>query len=102
MLLPGSSPPRPHSGRASFASALDLASSTNPHLRALFRRNLPAALNTATQMPLTQIEVSVKATGYGATCRTDSADVKNIAHGEQSDCLFDQAGFWLKKANSKL
>jgi hypothetical protein len=34
------------------------------------------------------MEVAVKATGYVGACRTNSADVKNIAHDEQPDCLF--------------
>jgi hypothetical protein len=34
------------------------------------------------------MEVAVKATGYAAIFRTNSADVKNIAYDEQSDCLF--------------
>ena len=33
------------------------------------------------------MEASVKAIGYGGFFRTNSADVKNIAHGEQSHCL---------------
>jgi hypothetical protein len=34
------------------------------------------------------MEVSVKAMGYVETCGTNSADVKNIAHEEQSDLSF--------------
>jgi hypothetical protein len=36
------------------------------------------------------MEASVKAMGYGELCRTNSADVKNIAYDEQSDCHFDR------------
>jgi hypothetical protein len=39
------------------------------------------------------MEVAVKATGYAAIFRTNSVDVKNIAHDEQSDCLFQGDDF---------
>jgi hypothetical protein len=39
------------------------------------------------------MEASVKAIGYGGICRTNSADVKTIAHGEQSHCLFRRGLF---------
>lgn len=46
------------------------------------------------------MEIAVKATGYAAIFTTNSADVKNIAHDEQSDCLFQGTFPVGKPANS--
>jgi hypothetical protein len=46
-------------------------------------------LNSARQLPLSPMEVAVNAIAYGGLCRTNSADVKNIAYDEQSHCHFD-------------
>jgi hypothetical protein len=44
------------------------------------------------------MELTVKAIGYGWIYRTNSADVKNIAYDEQSDCLFAAYGHWIGNA----
>jgi hypothetical protein len=46
------------------------------------------------------MELTVKATGYGWICRTNSADVKNIAYDEQSDCLLRRTAIGLETPNS--
>lgn len=48
------------------------------------------------------MEAPVKATRYGGLCRTNSADVKNIAYDEQSDCHSDRGLPGWKNGKSRL